>query len=235
MLNLPYIYTKEGYPDPKQAIILLPEIFGMTKAIREVVDRFADELKILSLSLEFFYPLTGLITELPYDTGGQIGFELMHKLDSETFLLQLKETINQIELKYPTVKTITVCGFCFGGKLAYLSGLNPSVKKIISFYGSSALKPYFGREGVVQALGMVRRNDANLQVLSFYGESDGSIPTQDREEIASIMKEYGINYQFEAYLNTGHAFFNSHRPNFNQIAADDAWGKIKTFLSSGII
>ena len=123
-----------------------------------------------------------------------------------------------------------VIGFCFGGRLAYLGGLDERVKKIVSFYGAGAHQPeFYATHTPIEALCDARNNDSSLEVLSFYGNQDASIPSVDREKTSEALVAAHIHYQARG-VDAGHAYFQQGRPNYNQAAAHQSQIVLSEFL-----
>lgn len=232
-MNTEYLYTSKHYTGSSDtAVIVLPEIFGITDFITRTADRFAEEFQCHSFALDFFYQLTGTPNKFDYESDMQRGVELMQQMRGEDFLMIFNDAIEQITATYPSIQNFVVCGFCFGGRLAYLSGLNDMVKKIISFYGAGANQPnYIEGKSCIDALSNKRSNDPALSVLSLYGGIDESIPTEDRLKTKSLLDEAGINFKEVVYPEAGHAFFNDQRADrYDSDASNAAWENIISFL-----
>lgn len=232
-MNQEYLYTSNHYTGSSDtAVIVLPEIFGLTDFITSTADRFADEFKISSYALDFFYQLTGKLNKFDYESDMQKGVELMQQMRGEDFLQIFNDAVNNVMSDHPEVKNFIVCGFCFGGRLVYLTGLNENVKSIISFYGAGANGlDYIQGRSCIESLASKRTNDSSLRILSLYGGTDESIPTEDRAKTKSLLEEANIIYREVLYPEAGHAFFNNQRPDrYNPEASGAAWCEIISFL-----
>ncbi|GAB4146642.1 MAG: dienelactone hydrolase family protein [Patescibacteria group bacterium] len=231
----PYVYPSSTQPDSETAIIVLPEIFGLTGSIREVVDRFATETNYPSFGLDFFFELTGQPNNFDYSQDIGKGVDLMNQMTGEKFISIFERALNEIQENNPNIQNFTVCGFCFGGRLALLSGTNLKVKNIISFYGGGANQPdFYQKHSAVESLVNSRRNDTELRILAFFGAEDQSIPADDRQRTQGLLNTADLNYIFEVYKNTGHAFFNKDRDTYVPEAATEAWEEVKKFLKEEV-
>jgi dienelactone hydrolase len=113
-----------------------------------------------------------------------------------------------------------------------MSGLDSKVKKIVSFYGAGAHTPsYFQDKTPIQALCEARNEDENLDVLSFYGNIDGSIPEADRQLTSQAFKNARINYTEKIY-DAGHAYFQPGRDSYDQASALGSWRDLDNFIQS---
>ncbi len=234
-MNSQYIYKSPQSGEGKTAVIVLPEIFGITEFVTATTDKFAKEFSMPAYALDFFFQLTGEPNKFNYesDEDAQKGMLLMKKMTGEDFVNIFEQAVDHIVADLGGLEDLIVCGFCFGGRLAYLSSIEPRVKKIISFYGAGANKPnYYSDSSAIEQLCEARSSDESLQVLSFYGADDDSINKEDRDKTKNAMQESNINYRDIVYSDTGHAFFNNTRENmYNEKSAMKAWQEIVKFVS----
>ncbi len=224
MKDFPYLYVSpDSNTSSQHAVIVLPEIYGLNDFVRSVADRAAQELGAIGVGLDHFYAVNGQVNTIAYDEQEK-GMTLMQAVTGEGFIELLGKTIDSIMMEYPMAKNITVLGFCFGGKLAYLSGVDKRVTTIVSFYGGASLAPdFYQGKSAVRSLVDARKDDADLRVLGLFGEQDELIPLQDREAIHDTLSGAGINCEIRA-LKAGHAFFNQDRADrYNASAAEVAW------------
>lgn len=229
-MNKPYLYANTKHEAAK-AVIVLPEIFGITDFIKSVTDRFAQEFGVPAFALDHFYSVTGKAEVFDYYGDYTRNMEIMNSMKGEDFYKLFTQALDDIQAEYPNLKEFVVVGFCFGGRLAYLAGVDPRVSKAISFYGGQPHLPnYFEGKSPVEALADARRG-GELQVLSFYGGQDESIPSEDRAKTKQQLNQAHINYIEQVYEDAGHAYFNDSRPErYIAEAANQSWEVVKSFL-----
>lgn len=231
-MQKPYIYfSPQSTIESDRAFVVLPEIYGLNAFVRGVADRFAADRKAVGLGLDHFFAVTGVPNNLSYDEH-EAGMKLAGQMTGAGYMKLLTEALDALQEQYPNVLHITIVGFCFGGKLAYLSGVDKRVDQIISFYGGSSLQPNFYAGGtVVHALAASRPYDKELRVLGLFGEQDEVIPANDRERIKTALEGAEINTTIKVYP-AGHAFFNQDRADrYNETAAQQAWQDLILWLS----
>ncbi len=232
MLN-DFLYASAGVSEPMKAVIVLPEIYGLKAFAKELADTCAAELGFTGYALDYFFELTGQANDFDYRAGVQRGMELMGQMTGEKFLAILERAVQAIQERQPQLAELMVIGFCFGGRLAFLSGVNPRVQRIVSFYGagSNGLDFYQG-DSAIGALTTARRHDDTLRVFAAFGAQDESIPAEDRAKIAQRLGEAGIHYEAHEYA-AGHAFFNDDRPDrYVATAAQASWHDLKAWLQA---
>jgi carboxymethylenebutenolidase len=150
-------------------------------------------------------------------------------MTGQDFVNIFSKALKEISSSQPQLESIFVIGFCFGGRLAYLSGLNSTVKKIVSFYGAGGHTPsYYQDKAPIEALCQERKEDESLDVLSFYGNKDGSIPEADRQLTSQEFRNAGINY-IEKIYDAGHAYFQPGRDSYDEPSAVASWQDLDNF------
>ncbi len=229
-MNKSYIYTNSSNKS-NMAVIILPEIFGVTDFIKRATDRFAKEFKLPVFALDHFYAVTGKCEVFDYAKDMDKGVEIMNRMTGDGFFEFFAKTLGEIQIEHPGITEFIVVGFCFGGRLAYLAGMDERVSKVVSFYGGQPHLPkYYEGKSPVEALILARGGNA-LQVLSFYGGQDESIPAEDRVKTKQLLGAAGIGYTEKVYGQAGHAYFNDSRPErYSAEAAAGSWVDIKKFL-----
>jgi dienelactone hydrolase len=212
-----------------RAVIILPEIFGLNNFIHQTTDTLSLKLNLPVFGLDIFYPILGQRKITSYSNFG-IAAELKNKLTSELFINLLKENLDRIQTKYPQIKKFSVLGFCFGGRLAYLSGIDNRINKIVACYGSGMNTPYFKNLTSIEALTKERKFDSSLRVLSIFGSQDFSISSEDKNVIIAKMLEAEIDYS-QIIVPAGHAFLNFERPEvYSPLISNQVWPDIYNFL-----
>ena len=229
-MSQPYLYANTKH-QATRAVLVLPEIFGITDFIKGVTERFADEFSMPAFALDHFYSVTGKAEVFDYYGDMSRNMAIMNSMKGEEFYRLFRQALDDIQAEYADITEFIVVGFCFGGRLAYLAGMDKRVAKIISFYGAQPhLAHYFEGKSPVEALVDARR-DSELQVLSFYGGQDESIPAEDRTKTKALLEEAKLSYRAEVFEQAGHAYFNDSRAErYNVEAATESWEIIKGFI-----
>ena len=228
-----FIKAYQAQTASSNAIIMLPDIWSQTNYSNDTATQLAARLATPVYMLDYFFQLTGQVNNFNPQTDQAIATSLMAKMTGQDFENIFSKSLEEISSSQPQLESIFVIGFCFGGRLAYLSGSSSEVKKIVSFYGAGAhTANYYQGKTPIEALCEVRRGDESLKVLSFYGSEDGSIPSADRELTAQSFKNAGINHSEKVY-EAGHAYFQPGRAEmFNETAANASWADLENFIKS---
>ena len=202
---------------PRAAIVLIQEIFGVGPYIRAVGERLAG-LGYLVGAPELFWRFAPGY-EAPNDAAGMS--DAMAKAGQLDPALAQQDCIAALDA-LAAVPGITaapgVLGFCLGGTLAWgvAAAAEPSV--CVSYYGS-------GVPGMLDALDAV-----SCPTLFHFGATDAYIPTDGVEALAeAIAGRPGFVLNIEA---AGHAFDNHESEMFHdEAAAAAAWSKTMAFLA----
>ncbi len=218
------------FSNSTSAITVMPDIFGITSYAKATMEKFSEIFQQPTYMFDYFYCLTNTPSKFSPEESN-LAFELMQKMRGEDFVSAFKSALQQIQQSNPSIQSFTVVGFCFAGRLAYLTAVERSVNTIISFYGAGAHTPnYYNGQTPIETLTTARKNDPSLKVLSFYGTQDDSIPKEDRIKTHEELHNAGINYENKEY-NAGHAYFQKGRPNYNKDAAVSSLQDLQNLLS----
>ncbi len=231
-MNKPYIFeaskNKEFQSD--EAIIVLPDIYMQTDYSKRTTEEFAQVFRQPVFLLDYFYLSTGKSNNFS-ENDREIVHGLLENYTGSDFISFLDRAIPEIKDAYPGLKSFSVVGFCFGGRLAYVAGGYPNVNKIFSFYGGQPnIENYiFGKSPIDYLIS--KKGDSKIVINSFFGTNDPSIPEEDRKKVAEKMQAAKMNYTSHEY-EAGHAYFQEGRKNFNQPASSASWEVLKQVLGN---
>lgn len=212
------------------AIVLIPDIWGVTDYTTATAQSLASKYQRPVYVLDYFYELTGKANKFNPATDSELATGLMAKMTAQDFNKIFEMALVGIRKAQPSISDLAVVGFCFGGRLAYLTGLHGLVNKIISFYGAGSVNTNFcGGESVVEALCKERKTDSRLKVLAFFGTEDHSIPKDDRQAIGQLFANSSISYEAHEYP-AGHAYFQQGRDSYDSVASSSSWKDLDKFL-----
>lgn len=235
-INLPSgdlkVYIAKPKGDPKGALIVIHEVWGLVDHIKDVSNRLAAE---------------GYLAGAPDLLSSTIDVENLASMQQDLFnpekrtaiqpkLREMMAPIQNPEFGAKTTKTVKelfdylfnleeskqkvgIIGFCFGGTYSFSLAVNePKLKLALPFYGHADFS--------VDELKKVA-----CPIKAFYGQNDEGL-ISGLDELKSKMKEASVDFEATVYPNCGHAFFNDTNPYaYNKEAATDAWTKVLGFLS----
>ena len=225
-----FLYQPETNNNTNKVLIILPDIFGLNEINKEMINEFAKRTGFRTFGLDYFYHITGETTNLSLNEGEK-AFGLMNRKTGEDFFEVFNKALELILTQYPQTTEITVCGFCFGGRLATLSTIHPKINKVISFYGAGINKENFYQwksvlENILAHSGEFEEKDC----LFLFGQTDPSLPSEVQESLDQALANQAKSYYRVVYPNAGHAFFNQGRPSFVVEIYEEVWERVLLFL-----
>lgn len=191
-------------PEPRGAVVVIQEWWGLDAHIQDVARRFAAE-GYVALAPDLYH---GAVTHEPDEA---------RKL---AMALQIPEAVKDMAgaaaylAARPDIqpRKVGVIGFCMGGSLALaLAANSPHIGAVASFYG--------GREIPEEQLRAI-----TAPVLAIFGEADEGIPPERHALLDRVFTATGLLHAIYVYPGAPHAFFNDTRPEvYRPLAAQDAW------------
>lgn len=196
-----YLARPQG-DDPKPAIVVIQEWWGLNDHIKDLARRFAGE-GFVALAPDLYH---GVVTTEPDEAR-----KLVMELDMAEAVKEIQRGMAFLrEQKYVTGPKVGVVGFCMGGGLALQTALaEDNLGAAVAFYG----RPLSPEEAA----------KVKAPVLGLYGAKDQGIPVDAVKSMESGLKNAGVESEFHIYEDAGHAFLNDTAPSYNAEAANDAW------------
>ena len=221
--NMPaYISRPEKASGPLPVVIVVSEIFGVHEYIADTTRRFA-KLGYLAIAPEFF---TRAGDPNSFGTVAEIQSNIVAKTPDPQVLGDLKAAIAWAGKNGGDLKKVAVTGFCWGGRITWLSATMPEVKAGVAWYGrlvgdKTANNP---KQPVEIAV------DLKAPVLGLYGSADTGIPLDTVEQMKTALSKASSNpaakaSKFEIYPEAPHAFHADYRATYREGPAKDAWAK----------
>lgn len=203
-----YVVKPEG--TPRGAVVVVQEIFGVNSHIRRVAEQYAAE-GYLAIAPALFDRLQKGV-DLGYDAAGlQAGIELMMKTSNEGAIADVNAAIDAVS----HAGRVGMVGYCWGGRVAYLSGCKTNVTAAVAYYGG----------GIAQLL----TDTPRCPMLFHFGERDTHIPLTDVDKIRRAFPA-GTYHLYPA----GHGFNCSDRADFDAASARLAFERTVEFFRKHI-
>jgi carboxymethylenebutenolidase len=200
-------YLAEPKGKPRGGIVVIQEIFGVTRHIRAVADQYA-AAGYVAIAPALFDRIEPNI-DVPY-TDMQKGFGYMQKLKNDEVLLDIKAGIDKVA-GFGKVGSV---GYCWGGTMSYLASTRLPLAAAVVYYGG----------GVNRYLG----DPPLCPVMFHFGERDAHIPASVVAEVRKALPnapvhvyaaDHGFNCTDRASFEAGSAklafertleFFHQH-------------------------
>ena len=194
---------------PKGAIVVIQEIFGVNKNIRQTCDEFAAEGYVAIAPALFDRKKKNFESGYSAEEVTEAR-KFLENPDIDAMLRDTQAAINEVKGAGP----VGIVGYCLGGSIAFLAATRLSgLKAAVGYYG-----------------GMVAKNadeKPKIPVMLHFGATDPSIPMADVETI----KQKRPDVEVHVYDGAGHAFSNSDRPNFHTPSAKIAGERTRAFFA----
>ena len=210
-----YLALPKGGKGP--GIVILQEIFGVNGHIRDVVEQYALD-GYVAIAPDVFWR-TAPRVELDYvGADRDRGIELMKKTDVNLVVEDIGATAAALRALPECTGKVAAIGYCFGGRLAYLSAAGGSLDAAVSYYGG----------GIQNQLDLADK--VTKPILFHYAELDHGIPLS---AVGQVKERFAgrPNAEFHLYPNADHGFNCSVRPSYNQHASALAHGRTLSFLA----
>jgi carboxymethylenebutenolidase len=197
-------YIADPTGQPRGAIVVVQEIFGVTSHIRAVADQYA-AAGFSAIAPALFDRIEANI-DVPYtDSARGIGY--MQRLSSENVMLDLQAAIDKVA----AAGKVGVVGYCWGGTMAYLAAARLKIAAAVAYYGG----------GINNHL----TEKPRCPVMFHFGEQDAHIPLSAVEQIKAAIPDSQV-YLYPA----GHGFNCSDRGSFNAECSELALDRSLEFL-----
>jgi carboxymethylenebutenolidase len=229
-LSMPSYLARPDGDEPKPAVIVLQEIFGVNKEVRRIADLFA-EAGYVALAINYYHRTHPQLNEPYTQEGLQNGFAAAGQVSRATLHADVAAAIAYLDAQ-PFVKTgkIATVGFCLGGTVAFLSATLPGLAASIPFYGGHIAQAL--PNGEPEALADV--DAVKVPLLLFFGGQDDYIPAEAVAKIDEALTKAGKEHEVVVYPNVGHAFFRESSDTLNQEEVKDAWARVQAFLKKNL-
>lgn len=201
-------------------IVILPDVRGLHAYYEDLALRFAEN-GVDALAIDYFGRTAGLGRR-------EAGFDYMEHVDQTAFPALVADLTAAVErLRSPegrSMSSIFVIGFCFGGRLAFVSStLGLGLAGVIGFYGW----PVGERRGVPAPVDVAPHMAS--PVLAVFGGADEGIPARDVTTFESALQAAGIPHRVVTFDDAPHAFFDRKADEFAR-ASEQAWEEVLRFV-----
>jgi carboxymethylenebutenolidase len=199
-------YVAEPKGKPKGGLVVIQEIFGVNRHIRNVTDGFAAAGYYAVAPAMFDRVRPGV--ELGY-TGDDLahGRELRSKLSWDDVMADLKAGVEAAK----KAGKVGVVGYCFGGTVAWLAATRLGLPAV-GYYGGGIAG--FANE------------QPKAPVMLHFGEKDAHIPLTDVEKVRAAHPKVPIHV-----YKAGHGFSCDERADYDKASHEAALKRTLAFFA----
>jgi carboxymethylenebutenolidase len=198
-------YVAEPKGKAKGGIVIVQEIFGVTRHIRRVADQYAEHgYKVVAPAM---FDRVRRNVELDYKDIEK-GRALMLELKWPGTLADVNAAASAVR----DAGRVAVVGYCWGGTVAHVAASELTFAAAVSYYGG----------GVAKQLDKTPR----CKVMYHFGDQDHAIPLADIERIKQAYPAAVVH----VYAGAGHGFNCDERASFSAKDAQIALERSLSFL-----
>lgn len=200
-------YRADPAGQPRGAIVVLQEIFGVNPHIRSVADRFAAQGYATVAPALFDRVEAGV--ELGYDAQGiDAGRDIRAKIALPATLADTEAAIDYAR----QFGKVAVIGYCWGGSLAFFAATRlTGLAAAVGYYGAMIAQHASERP--------------NVPTLLHFGDHDPGIPLSDVARIRAAQPDLPIHV-----YHAGHGFSCDARASYDAASAKLALERTLDFL-----
>jgi carboxymethylenebutenolidase len=203
-------------------VVIAPDVRGLHRFYEELAERFASA-GVHAIAFDYFGRTAG--TDRRADD-----FDYMPHVRQTTpkgVFADIAASRAHLE-KSTTTRRVFVLGFCFGGRIAFLSSADvPGLAGVVGFYGRLGK-----RENDPWPVPADEARRMRAPVLGLFGGEDPSIPATDIAGFDDALRTVKLAHHLHTYLDAPHSFFDR---TFNEHKAEcaHAWGRAIAFMKTG--
>lgn len=127
-------YIARPAKEPKAAIVVIQEIFGVNAGIRRKCDKLAED-GYLAIAPDLFWRLEpGIQLDPDIEPEFQQALEWMEQFDQDAGIRDIQAAINYAR-QYVSNGKVGAVGYCLGGRLAFMTAARTDVDASVGYYG----------------------------------------------------------------------------------------------------
>jgi carboxymethylenebutenolidase len=200
---------------PRGAVIVIQEAFGVNEHIQDVTRRFAAE-GYHAVAPALFHRAGG--GTAGYDDFAKV-MPLFEGVSDDGMLSDVDATIAHLVAQGFDASKIGIVGFCFGGRVTFLVAARRALGAAVGFYGG----------GIAAAGGLpfppLIDESASLQTpwLGLFGDLDKGISVDSVEALRTALGDAPVDTEIVRYPDADHGFHCDARGSYHAESAADGW------------
>jgi len=203
--------------DPRGAIVVVQEAFGVNGHIEDVARRLA-AAGYHTVAPHLFH--RDGVNALSYVDMDAV-WPHMANLTEKGIGVDIEATLEHLAGLGFSLASTGIVGFCMGGSIVVAAAADHAFGAAVTFYGGGVVSGRFGYPPLVEIA-------PNLKSpwLGLFGDNDKSIPPEHVELLRSEATKAPVPTSIVRYAEAGHGFHCDARPDhYHEASAKDAWSK----------
>ncbi len=215
-----YLATPAGGSGP--AIVVIQEIFGVNKVMRDIADGLASA-GYVALCPDLFWRIEpGIQLTDQTQEEWQKAFDLFGKFDVDAGVKDIDATISHLRGMDGCNGKVGAVGYCLGGLLAYLTAARTSADASVGFYGVN-IQEKLDESGKI-----------TKPLMLHVAAKDQFVPPEAQEAVKSGLAGNG-NVTIHTYAENDHAFARVGGEHYDKAAADLANQRTADFFKANLV
>ena len=202
-------------------IVLIQEIFGVNKVMRDLADGFARQGHVVLCPDLFWRQEPGIQITDQTDAEWQKAFSLYKGFNEAKGVDDLKSTLTHLRHLPACSGKVGSVGYCLGGKLAYLMATRTDIDGSVGYYG-------VGIEGALDEAKSIKK-----PLMLHIAEKDQFCPPDAQAKIKDALKG-NAHVTLHSYAGMDHAFARVGGQHYDKAAADQANQRTADFFKKNL-
>jgi carboxymethylenebutenolidase len=204
---------------PAAAVVVIQEIFGVNKVMREITDGLAGQGFLAICPDLFWRQEPGVELTDQSEAEWQRAFGFFNGFDVDAGVKDIAATIAAIRVDPACSGKVGAVGFCLGGLLAYLTAARTDVDATVAYYG-------VGIDGRLGEAAAIRR-----PLLTHIAEEDGFVPKEAQAKIIAGLKDNPLA-TIHTYPGRDHGFARIGGQHYDAAATAQAGERSLAFFKT---
>jgi carboxymethylenebutenolidase len=200
-----YLATPKSGKGP--GIVLIQEIFGVNKVMRDLADGYAAQGYVVMCPDIFWRQEPGVDITDQTKAEWDKAFKLFQGFNVEKGVDDLKATLAALRSHAACTGKVGSVGYCLGGKLAYLMATRSDSDADVGYYGV----------GIQDLLGEAK--SIKKPLLLHVANKDGFVPPEAQAKVKAALKGNSL-VTIDDYSEQDHAFARVGGEHYDKAAAD---------------
>ena len=214
-----YLATPSAGRGP--GVVLIQEIFGVNKVMRDLADGFARQGHVVLCPDLFWRQEPGIQITDQTEAEWQKAFSLYKGFNEAKGVDDLKSTLAHLRQLSACTGKVGSVGYCLGGKLAYLMATRSDVDCSVGYYGVA----------IDAALDEAKAIKKPLML--HIAEKDQFCPPEVQAKIKDALKG-NARVTLHSYAGMDHAFARAGGQHYDKAAADQANQRTADFFKKNL-
>jgi carboxymethylenebutenolidase len=203
------------------AIVVIQEIFGVNKVMRDICDDLASQ-GFVAVCPDLFWRIEpGIDITDQSEAEWKKAFELYNAFDVDAGVSDIAATIAATRARPGVSGKVGAVGYCLGGLLAFLTAVRTDADASVSYYGVGTEKHVAEAEKLARPL------------LMHIAEEDQFVPKEAQKVILDALKDHP-QIEIHTYPGRDHAFARVGGAHYDAADAGTANARSLTFFKSNL-